>query len=170
MKKICFLIGSYNNSGGTERVTSQIANGLAEKGYDISIISIEKGMSPHFETHEKIKLYELNQTERFDYTAISNVLLKKVRFRLWSFRKIRAIKKSFEKVIKGINPNLVIAVDIQCYRIIDPFRKKYNYKTIGWEHFSLLTRGGMGVNYSRYLAIKHASKLLVLSDNDLLDY
>lgn len=31
MKKICFLIGNLNNSGGTERVTTLIANALAEK-------------------------------------------------------------------------------------------------------------------------------------------
>lgn len=170
MKKICFFIGNYNNGGGTERVTSQIANGLVEKGYDISIISIEKGLFPHFKTNDRIKLFELGHTERFDENTISNTLFKKVKFRFWSIRKIASIKKSFAKLIKDIAPQLVIAVDIQCYRIIDPFRKKYHYKTIGWEHFSLLTRGGLGVNYSRYLAIKHASKLLVLSDNDLHDY
>lgn len=31
MKKICFLIGNLNNSGGTERVTTLIANALAGK-------------------------------------------------------------------------------------------------------------------------------------------
>ena len=48
MKKICFLIGNYNNGGGTERVTSQRANGLTEKGHEISIISIETGLNPFF--------------------------------------------------------------------------------------------------------------------------
>ena len=170
MKKICFLIGSYNNGGGTERVTSQIANGLSENGYDISIISIEKGLTPHFETNNGISLYELNQMEKFYDVSKSNALIKKAKFRLWSFHKIKAIKESFESVVQKIKPDLVIAVDIQCYRIIDSFRKKYHYKTIGWEHFSLLTRSGLGVNYSRYLATKHAAKLLVLSDNDLKDY
>lgn len=170
MKKICFLIGNYNNGGGTERVTSQIANGLAEKGYDISIISIEKGLSPHFETNKKIKLFELNNMERFDEKNAVNHIVRKVKFRFWSLRKIRNIKKAFEKAIQKIKPDIVIAVDIECYRIIDPFRNKYHYKTIGWEHFSLLNRSGLGLTYSRYLAVKHASKLLVLSDNDLCDY
>lgn len=170
MKNICFLIGNYNNGGGTERVTSQIANGLSDKGYNISIISIENGLSPHFETNGKINLFELNQTEKFNELSSGNSLIKKLKFRLWSFRKIESIKKSFDGVIRKINPDIVIAVDIECYRIIDPFRKKYNYKTIGWEHFSLVTRNGFGLNYSRYLAINHASKILVLSDNDLQDY
>lgn len=170
MKKICFLIGNYNSSGGTERVTSQIANGLCKSGYEISIISIEKGLSPHFETDKRISLYELNQTEKYKESSKNIALIKKAMFRIWSFRKIKVIEETFEKTIQKIKPNLVIAVDIQCYRIIDPFRKKYHYKTIGWEHFSLLTKGGTGINYSRYLAIKHATKLLVLSDNDLKDY
>ena len=170
MKKICFLIGSYNNGGGTERVTSQIANGLSKNGYNISIISIERGLSPQFKTNKEISLYELNQTEKFDENSVSNALMKKVKFRLFSLYKIKAIKKAYEKVVQMITPDLVIAVDIECYRIIDSFRNKYCYKTIGWEHFSLLTRSGWGVNYSRYLAIKHAAKLLVLSDNDMKDY
>lgn len=170
MKKICFLIGCYNNGGGTERVTSQIANGLSDNGYEISIISIEKGLTPHFETNNEISLYELNQMEKYDVVSTGNALINKAMFRLWSFHKIKAVKESFEKVVQKINPDLVIAVDIQCYRIIDAFRKRYHYKTIGWEHFSLLTCGGLGINYSRYLATKHAVKLLVLSDNDLKDY
>ena len=165
MKKICFLIGNYNHGGGTERVTSQIANGLVEKGYEISVISIEHGLNPCFETSKKIKLFELQHNEIFPYSNRN-----KIKFRLWCFKKTKSIKKSFENVIKKILPELVIAVDIQCYRIIDSFRRKYNYKTIGWEHFALLVRNGLGVNYSRYLAIKHASKLLVLSDGDLHDY
>ncbi len=168
MKKICFLIGNYNNGGGTERVTSQIANGLAERGFDISIVSIEKGLQPHFETDKRIKLYELDRTEKFSSEADS--LVKKLKYKRWCLKKISAIKKSFKKAIGEILPDLVIAVDIECYRIIDPFRKEFHYKTIGWEHFALLVRGGRGVNYSRKLAVRHASKLLVLSDSDLRDY
>lgn len=167
--KICFLIGNYNNGGGTERVTSQIANGLTEKGYDISIISIEKGLTPLFITDKRIKLYELNQNEKFPVKNKVSII-EKIKFRIWSLKKISAIKKSFENTIKKIKPDIVIAVDIECYRFIDCFRKKYHYKTIAWEHFSLLTRNSLGVNYSRYLATKYASKLIVLSDSDLKDY
>ncbi|MDA0697286.1 MAG: glycosyltransferase family 4 protein, partial [Proteobacteria bacterium] len=40
MKRICFLIGNLNSSGGTERVTSLIANKLSEKeNYQILILS-----------------------------------------------------------------------------------------------------------------------------------
>ncbi|MDP7920651.1 glycosyltransferase family 4 protein, partial [Acinetobacter baumannii] len=39
MKKICFLIGDINHSGGTERVTTLIANNLIEK-YKVYILSL----------------------------------------------------------------------------------------------------------------------------------
>lgn len=169
MKKICFLIGNYNHGGGTERVTSQIANGLAERGYDISIVSIENGLNPQFATDKRVKLYELNQLKTVVPRKGSS-FAKKIVYKFRCFKKVSMIKKSFGKTIGKILPELVVAVDIVCYRIIDPFRKKFHYKTIGWEHFALLIRGGHGLNYSRKLAVKHASKLLVLSDSDLHDY
>ena len=59
MKKICFLIGNLNNSGGTERVTTLIANALTEKNYQISILSLEDGRQPFFELVSSIKTYSL---------------------------------------------------------------------------------------------------------------
>jgi len=38
MKNICFFIGNLNLSGGTERVTTLIANGLVEKGFNVFIL------------------------------------------------------------------------------------------------------------------------------------
>ena len=43
MKKICFLVGNLNNSGGTERVCSIIANELSHTGYNVSILNITGG-------------------------------------------------------------------------------------------------------------------------------
>ena len=59
MKKICFFIGNLNLTGGTERVTSVLANILYEQGYDISILSIYEGLTPTFEVNQGIKLFQL---------------------------------------------------------------------------------------------------------------
>lgn len=45
-EKICFFSADFENSGGTERVTSIIANRLAEENYDITILSIRGGKNP----------------------------------------------------------------------------------------------------------------------------
>ena len=55
--KIAFLIMNMNHGGGTERVTSIIANGLAEKKYEVSIISCQDGMKPILNVNNKVKLY-----------------------------------------------------------------------------------------------------------------
>ena len=55
MKKICFLIGNLNNSGGTERVTSIIANELCKKDYDVSILSLVDGSNAFFTLEDNIK-------------------------------------------------------------------------------------------------------------------
>ena len=47
-KNICFFVGNIENSGGTERVTTLIANKLSERGYNISILSYERGKKCYF--------------------------------------------------------------------------------------------------------------------------
>ena len=59
MKKICFLIGNLNHSGGTERVTTLIANALAQKDFQVSILSLVDGKQPFFELVPSIKTYSL---------------------------------------------------------------------------------------------------------------
>ena len=59
MKKICFLIGNLSHSGGTERVTSLIANRLPKQDYDVSILSLTDGTVPFFELNSYIQTYSL---------------------------------------------------------------------------------------------------------------
>lgn len=72
MKKICFFSANFENSGGTERVTSIIANRLVELGYDITIISCIGGEKSFFRLNSKIKLDRLYKScggLKFNLTA-----------------------------------------------------------------------------------------------------
>lgn len=60
--KICFLNGNLNNSGGTGRVGSLIANGLSEIGHDIVMTSISGGEAPFFQLNREIKVTSLFNT------------------------------------------------------------------------------------------------------------
>ena len=42
-KKVGFLIMNFENGGGTERVTSLIANELLNRKYDVTIYSCQNG-------------------------------------------------------------------------------------------------------------------------------
>jgi len=59
MKNICFFIGNLNLSGGTERVTTLIANGLVEKGFNVFILNLNNGLNPFFKLDERIKVSTL---------------------------------------------------------------------------------------------------------------
>ena len=170
-QKICFVIGNYNNGGGTERVTSQVANGLVDRGYNVAILSIGKGLNPHFDTRECIELYEADSLKSFPFNKKlkSNIIINifnKIFFRVWCIIRVVVITHGLKQKLKKIRADVVIAVDIECYRYIDYGRKKLGYKAIGWEHFCLDSRNSPGVNYSRFLAAKHAARIVVLGDKD----
>jgi glycosyltransferase involved in cell wall biosynthesis len=54
MKKICFFCGNIDLAGGTERAALAVANGLAERGYEIHILSLTGGRQPFFPVHPLI--------------------------------------------------------------------------------------------------------------------
>lgn len=71
MKKICFIAGNLNNSGGTERVTSVVANKLVEKNYDVSILSLVDGNEPFFTLNKSIQTYSLYPQKKYLLNRIS---------------------------------------------------------------------------------------------------
>lgn len=174
-KKICFIISNYNNGGGTERVTSQIANGLVNRGFDVSILSIGQGNSPVFWTDPRVTLFEMNDPVLFrgnhynDIGGVSGII-----YRFYLHMKARVSNFSLIKNLKNklldIKPDTVIVVDVSLYRYLFPLQKRLNFKTVAWEHFCLDMYNGSGTNFSRFLATKYAEKVIVLSDNDLESY
>ena len=54
--KLCFLSGVISRSGGTERVGSIIASTLANKGYDVTILSFWDEGAPFFPLDSKVKV------------------------------------------------------------------------------------------------------------------
>lgn len=61
MKNIIFLLGKYPSFGGTEKVTTVVANSLFKKGYGIHIVSFEQ-TNPELlkELDKGIKLHKLS--------------------------------------------------------------------------------------------------------------
>jgi len=63
MRKICFFSGDITRSGGTERVSVMIANGLAGQGkYGVLFLSLtEQGGKPFFALEEGMEHYALGE-------------------------------------------------------------------------------------------------------------
>lgn len=67
---------NFESGGGTERVTSVIANELVKKNFDVRIISCQHGNSCKFEIDKNIKLYSLNG-EKCENSALRKIYVEK---------------------------------------------------------------------------------------------
>ena len=69
---------NFENGGGTERVTSVIANELVERGYEVTIISCQHGNHCKFAINEKIKLHSLAGRKNAEICFFANFMLKSI--------------------------------------------------------------------------------------------
>lgn len=149
MKKICFLIGNLNNSGGTERVTTLIANALAQKNFQVSILSLTNGKQPFFELVPSIKTYSL-------YTE--NISFKKNFLgAVWLIRRF---------VTQNQIDTLVVVDSISCVFTV-PALFGLKVKHICWEHFNF--KVNLGVKYrdiGRKWAAKYCDYVVTLTKRD----
>lgn len=149
MKKICFLIGNLNSSGGTERVTSIIANELSKQNYNVSILSLSDGRDPFFELQPAIQTYSLYS--------------KKI-----SFKKnfIGAVWK-IRQFLKHNNIDTLIVVDsISCVFTV-PALYGLNINHICWEHFNFKVDLGVPFRHiGRKIAAKCCDSVVTLTERD----
>ncbi|WFT68195.1 glycosyltransferase family 4 protein [Acinetobacter baumannii] len=151
MKNVCFLIGNLNNSGGTERVTTLVANELSKRGgYTISILSLVDGLTPFFSLNENIKIYSLYK--------------KKISFKNNFFGAIWSIR-SF--VTKHNIHTLIVVDSISCvFTVPALWFKSINH--ICWEHFHFKNNNGVAYrNFGRKLAAKFCNYVVTLTNKDI---
>lgn len=150
MKKICFLIGNLSSSGGTERVTTLIANNLAKYSkYEISILSIVDGKIPFFDLDPKISIHSLHDKKvSFKSNYLSTV---------WNIRKFVQVQKI---------DTLIVVDSIACIFTI-PALLGLKVKHISWEHFNFNNNNGVKLrDLSRKLAAKYCDYVITLTEKD----
>lgn len=149
MKKICFLIGSLNNSGGTERATTLIANELCKQGFNISILNLVYSSNSFFKLDDGIEVHSLYG--------------KKVSFKknlLGTIWKIRQFVKKHEV-------NTLIVVDsISCVFTV-PALSRLEVNHICWEHFNFNNNNGTKLrDIGRKLASRYCNYIVTLTNSD----
>lgn len=152
-KKVGFLIMNFENGGGTERVTSLIANELLNRKYDVTIYSCQNGNKSRFFIDDRVHLCSLEG--------------EKYKNPIW--RKIRVTKKLIESVKKD-KIDIMIAVDVALYLYLIPLQVKHLCKCIAWEHFNYYINPNKMVKYARKFAATYADCVVVLGKNDLENY
>ena len=150
MKNVCFLIGNLNDSGGTERVTTLIANKLSEDNrYNIFILSLWEGQKPFFSLNTKIKTYSL-----------CNI---KPSFKKQLFPTIKKIRN----FVKDNKIDVLIAVDsILCVFTV-PALMGLTINHICWEHFNFNANLGVKLrDIGRKLAARYCDYVVTLTTRD----
>lgn len=149
MKNICFLIRNLNHSGGTERVTSLIANELVEKGYTVSILSLAEGMEPFFQLNPNI--------------VVSGLYPKKISMKSNFLGAVWRIRRYVQQ--NDIN-TLIVVDSIACVFTV-PAMFGLKVQHICWEHFNFNV--DLGVSYrraGRQWAAKYCDQIVTLTKRD----
>ena len=149
MKTICFFCGNLNNAGGTERVSTSVANALAEKGYNVLMLNLCEGDKPFFDLASNIKNSQLYP-------------------KLVSFSKqyLQTVSK-LRKFLKDNKVDTLIVVESMLSLFSLPARIGLNIHHITWEHFTYnVTLGKKGRALSRYLSRLFSNKIVTLTEAD----
>jgi|28_taG_2_1085356.scaffolds.fasta_scaffold00188_10 glycosyltransferase involved in cell wall biosynthesis len=147
--KICFLVGDLNRFGGIERVSTMVANGLAERNYDVSILSIENGESPFFDLDDNIDIDSLSKSNsKFIY-------------------RLPKIVSGIRKYTKENNVDILVTVDTFSVIFTIPALIGLNVKNFAWEHFDFNNNFNKKSRHIfRKLAARYCTKIIVLTEKD----
>lgn len=147
--KILFLGGNFNNTGGTERVSSIIANGLSEAGYEILLASIACGDKPFFPLRKEIKI-----TSLFDTNGRVLYRTPQIVYRL-------------RKLLLEESIDTLIVVESMSVLFTLPAVVGLSIKHICWEHFNFNSDlGKKGRKIARQLAARYCDNIVTLTDRD----
>ena len=151
MKKICFFIGNLNNTGGTERVCSIIANELSHIGYDVNILNLTGGDSPFFPLSNNIETHSL-----FPMPGRTLYRTPAIIYKLRSYLKEESI-------------DTLIVVETMSVLFTLPAIQGLSIKHICWEHFNFKNDlGKVGRRLSRQLAARYCDAVVTLTERDRL--
>lgn len=147
--KLLILGGNFNNTGGTERVGSLVANGLSEAGYEIVLASMSCGDKPFFPLNKEIKVTSLfNSPGRTLYRTPS--LIYKIR-----------------KLLKDEKIDILIVVETMSVLFTLPAVIGLPVKHICWEHFNFKSDlGKKGRRIARQLAARYCDSVVTLTERD----
>lgn len=120
MVSVCFFGGVIANSGGTERVGTMIANELADRGYEVTMLSFWDHGKPFFPVNRNITV---------DYLMRSGLDGKLYRTYVYPVLKLR-------NYIKRHRFDVLIDIDSVLAYWSVPAMRGLSYKHIVWDHFN----------------------------------
>lgn len=152
MKNICFLIDNMSSSGGTERVTSMIANELVNNKYNVFLLSVSECDKSFFEIDQSIKIFSLFSEKVSMKKVFINALST-----IFKIRKFALLNKI---------DTFIVVDSIYCLFTV-PALYRLKIKHICWEHFNFQVSLGTNFrNIARRLAAKYCNIVVTLTKRD----
>ena len=147
--KICFFISTISGKGGTERVTSLIANQLAALGYKITVLSLWDGHNPSFSLDPSIKTSQIfRERVNFSRNYLTGIL------------RLRAFVRN-----NGFDTLIVSDSILALFSV--PALYRSSLKHIVWEHFNYKADYGLSRRrFARTLASQYADIVVTLTRAD----
>lgn len=154
-KRVCFFSGDITRSGGTERVSIQLANALYRDGtYDICFVSLmEQSATPFFSLDPGIQRDHLG--EKWISPGLGYIpLIGKLR-----------------QFIRAHNIDILIDIDIVLDILSIPATRGLKTKVISWEHFNCEFE--QSIPYRKFiskLTARAADHIVTLTEEDKNNY
>ena len=147
--KVLILGGNFNNTGGTERVGSMLANGLSEAGYEIVLGSIAYGDKPFFPINKDINVISLFNSPGRTLYRTPNIIYK------------------IRKLLKEERIDTLIVVETMSILFTLPATLGLPVTHICWEHFNFNSDlGKKGRRVARQLAARYCDSVVTLTERD----
>lgn len=148
---IALFINSLSNSGGTERVSTLLANHLAQNNKVFFISRLKS--NPFFELDDRIKYLYLGKENENIFLNYAKYLYK------------------VSSIIKEYHINIWIDVSTSLSLISIPCKLLCKFDVLAWEHFNLTWEWNwFTAKISRYLACHYAKNVIVLTKTDSIRY
>lgn len=147
--RVLFFTGNIEDSGGTERVCSLLASALAERGYNVSILSLHGGSAPFFPIHSSVRLATLfTESRKFKYYY-------------------PAVIHRLRKFLTAYEPDIVIDVEtILCLYTCVALRG-LDSKHLVWEQYNIDLDLGLKLRrIARAGAVRWAHAVITLTERD----
>lgn len=177
--RIIYLIKSFANKAGVERVISDKMNWLADHGYEVLLVTYEQGDHPYaFYLSPSIRHIDINT--RFFLLSRYNVFRRLYEYYL----NRKSFKRNLQGVVDKFNPDIIITTTYQLKLIDLILKTKTNAKMLIESHIACYKARKSGDfssdTFPYYIAklydkfflfkINRFNKLIVLTSGDANDW
>ncbi|WP_233882880.1 glycosyltransferase family 4 protein [Paraburkholderia flagellata] len=148
-RTVCFFFQNFNGFGGAERSAISVANGLAEAGFDVTLLSLASIGSPFFAVDERVRMVSIFE-EKTSFKKNYFLILHEIR-----------------KLLRKLKVDVWVDVDPIMCLFSTAALSFCNVKRVAWEHFNLTNDlGRRERRWGRWLAARYSDVVVVLTRQD----